>query len=386
MARVQIDRRAFLGLIARGIPAALGLTAGFKAAQSVSLAALLAHDDTAGASGQTPYPIIDTHAHLQARGPHHPEADYGGAVAKAIEEMDRQGINRTILMPPPFGPDSPGAYDFEDFAGPMNQHPNRLSCLGGGGTLNPMFHQAVRSGTVSADVERQFDARANAILGAGALGFGEMSLEHFSFNPRHPYTSAPPDHPLMLRLADIAAAHNVPIDVHMEAVLADMPTPLKFVELSPNNPPSLRANIDHFRTLLAHNRNASIVWAHAGWDNTGDRTVMLCHDLMTSNPNLYMSLKIDEQSLPITRPVNPEGEAKPGWLRLVSHFADRMLVGSDNFYDAPGIELRDVPRLANVMNFVRQLPAEVARKIAYENATHLYHLPQSTVPAAAVPD
>jgi hypothetical protein len=380
MVRVQIDRRAFLGLMARGGPGVLSL-AGFKFTRSISYASLLAQN--AGiVAGQLPYPIIDTHAHLQARGPHHPEADYGGAVANAIEEMDRQGISRTILMPPPFGPDSPGAYDFEDFAGPMSQRPNQLSCLGGGGTLNPMFHEAVRAGTADSSVQRHFDARANAILAGGALGFGEMSLEHFSFNPRHPYTSAPPDHPLMLRLADIAAAHSVPIDVHMEAVLADMPTPSKFLELSPNNPPSLKANIDRFRTLLAHNRNASIVWAHVGWDNTGDRTVMLCHDLMSTNPNLFMSLKIDEQSLPITRPVNPEGIAKPGWLKFTVHFADRILVGSDNFYDAPGIELRDVPRVENVMNFVRQLPPDVARRIAYENPTRLYRLPQA-VPATA---
>ena len=71
---------------------------------------------------------------------------------------------------------------------------------------------------------------------------------------------------------------------------------------------------------------------------------MVCEDLLSSNPNLYMSLKIDSVSLPLNRPVTAEGVAKPGWLALVSRFADRFLIGSDDFYDAPGLSLRDLPR------------------------------------------
>ena len=74
----------------------------------------------------------------------------------------------------------------------------------------------------------------------------------------------------MLRLAEIAAQLGVPIDLHMEAVRADMPAPPRFLERSPNNPPTLKANIDRFRALLASNRKASIIWSHSGWDNTGD--------------------------------------------------------------------------------------------------------------------
>jgi hypothetical protein len=158
----------------------------------------------------------------------------------------------------------------------------------------------------------------------------------------------------------------------MEAVRADMPTPPRFLERSPNNPPTLKANIDRFRTLLASNRKASIIWSHAGWDNTGDRTVALCEDLLSSNPNLYMSLKIDKVGLPLNRPVTPEGVAKPGWLALVTRFANRFLIGSDNFYDAPGVSLRDLPRAADVLNFVRQLPPGAQAKIATESPRRLY--------------
>jgi hypothetical protein len=50
--------------------------------------------------------------------------------------MDLEGISRTIIMPPPFGPDSSGKYDFEDFRGAIGERASRFSYLGGGGTLD----------------------------------------------------------------------------------------------------------------------------------------------------------------------------------------------------------------------------------------------------------
>ena len=74
---------------------------------------------------------------------------------------------------------------------------------------------------------------------------------------------------------------------------------------------------------------------------------------------------------PMRRALTPEGVAKPGWLALATRFADRFLIGSDNFYDAPGVSLRDLPRAADVLNFVRQLPAATQAKIATENPRRL---------------
>ena len=58
-----------------------------------------------------------------------------------------------------------------------------------------------------------------------------------------------------------------------------------------------------------------------------------------------MSLKIYSVSLPLNRPVTPEGVAKPGWLALVTRFADRFLLGSDSFLRRSGVSLRDLPPL-----------------------------------------
>ena len=63
-------------------------------------------------------------------------------------------------------------------------------------------------------------SRAEELLRQGVVGFGELSIEHLSLpqSPVKDYEYAPADSPLMLLLADIAAQHNVPIDLHMEAL------------------------------------------------------------------------------------------------------------------------------------------------------------------------
>ena len=81
----------------------------------------------------------------------------------------------------------------------------KLKALGGGGTLNPMIMRAFSDGTVSDEHLSRFVKRAREIIDMGAIGFGEMTAEHVSRRLGHPYVSAPPDHPLYLGLADIAA-------------------------------------------------------------------------------------------------------------------------------------------------------------------------------------
>jgi len=75
-------------------------------------------------------------------------------------------------------------------------------------------------------------------------------------------------------LTDIAAQTGMPIDLHMEAVPRDGPMPELI--LGGPNPRQLRENISGRKRLLEHNSKANIVWVHAGWNLTGERTVNLC--------------------------------------------------------------------------------------------------------------
>jgi predicted TIM-barrel fold metal-dependent hydrolase len=306
---------------------------------------------------------IDVHAHLD------PE-DREGAIRAALQAITAENQGKIVFMPPPFNGTDSGRYDAELILPHLQGYKNKLASLGGGGSLNVMIQESVISGDAGPEIRRRFKEKAEELLRAGAAGFGEMAAEHFQGATA--YQSAPPDHPLFLLLADIAAEHGVPIDLHMEAVPQPMPLPSD--QRSGPNPPQLPANIAALERLLDHNRRARIIWAHAGADNTGYRTPQLCRRLLQSHPNLYMELKIDPAKLGknFLLEGGTGGKIRPEWLQLLQEFPDRFLAGSDQHYPEPVAALQ---RRQAVMLLLNQLPPELQRKIAAENALRLYPTP-----------
>ena len=320
---------------------------------------------------------IDAHNHLVGRFRSRSGSlllDYEGAARVALATMNKLGIRKMLIMPPPFPLYHPHRYDVDDFIDIVRKYPNRFAFLGGGGTLNVMIQRAVHVGEVSAGLRSRFEKKAEEILSKGALGFGEMAAEHFSMGPRHPYESAPPDHPLFLLLVDIAARHDVPVDIHMEAIPEKMPLPARFS--SPPNPRVLAPNIVAFERLLAHNRKAKIIWAHVGWDNTGYRSVALCAELLERNPNLFMSFKISPRdSRGETCPIERGRGLKIEWLKLIRKFPDRFIIGSDQFYVTPRAHRQIGPPSAEpTKRFLSLLPPDLAHKIGCENARRIFKL------------
>lgn len=303
--------------------------------------------------------FVDVHAHLDPADPEH-------AIQAALLAMQEENATKIIFMPPPFTEDDPMRYDAELILPQVKGHGDKLLVLGGGGSLNAMIQESVRSGDAGSEVRKRFKQEAEALLHEGVAGFGEMTAEHFEGATAYQY--APPDHPLFLLLADIAAEHGVPIDLHMEAVPRTIPLPAGFG--SPPNPPQLHANLAAFERLLAHNKHARIIWAHAGWDNTAYRTADLCRRLLAAHPNLYMELKIDPVNPGKNSPLSDEtsGPIEPEWLQLFQDFPDRFLIGSDQHYPAP----QGPQRWQAVVLLFNQLPPELQKKIGVQNAEQLY--------------
>ncbi|MEW6668896.1 MAG: amidohydrolase family protein [Thermodesulfobacteriota bacterium] len=317
---------------------------------------------------------IDTHNHLF--GGARRNEDYVGAGNSAVAVMDRLGIQRMFIMPPPLSADHPVALDVEELVPAVRKHPGRFAVLGGGGTLNRMIHRSHREGAVTSKLKEQFRGRALDILSKGAIGFGEFAAEHFSFASDHPYESVPADHPLFLELSDIAAEHGVPVDIHMEAVPRDMPLPDRSIlTRSGRNPKMLHENISAFERLLAHNRKARIIWAHVGWCNTGFRTPALCRELMAKHPNLYMSFKLSPEGVPEASPISEDRKSiKPEWLELIRAFPDRLVIGTDQFYGPPGARQIGPQKTEATRLLVDLLPPDLARRVGMENAIRLFRL------------
>ncbi len=287
--------------------------------------------------------------------------------------MNELGVMKCLIMPPPRPANAYEPDDFQTYGSIAKTHPDRLGFLAGGGSLNPLIQKAVAAGTVTEAARQEFKAKADEIAASGALGFGEMTAEHFSLGPDHPYESAPPDNPLFLLLSDIAAEKNLPIDIHMEAVTsANFPFPSdQYTSRSTSNPAVLNANLDSFERLLAHNRKTRIIWDHVGWDHTGLRTPDQTRRILSENSNLYMSIKNHPDS-PEQNQVLQNGVIKPEWLQVFEDFPDRFIFGSDAFFVPPGAAAVGPGGPGASRAILNQLPADVARKFAYENAGHIF--------------
>ncbi|MBI2368835.1 MAG: amidohydrolase family protein [Deltaproteobacteria bacterium] len=269
--------------------------------------------------------------------------------------------------------------------------------LGGGESLNVMIQKVVLHQATLEETLPAFVGAATQILRDGAVGFGEMAAEHFSFHEGHPYISASPDRDLFRLLADLAARYDVPIDLHMEALASD----IAFADLPDcsaadkvhqfANPDVFSENITAFERLLRHNRMARIVWAHAGWDNTGHRTAALTRRLLQDHPNLYIQLRpLPLRSGGRCNPITDvSGNIVGDWLDLMSSFPDRIVVGLDSFYskfrpdqtDEEFAQLLDRALGAGrrFMASLRQSSPALAHKVGYLNAVRIYRLNQPMV-------
>lgn len=322
---------------------------------------------------------IDTHVHTTG-GSRNSSADFRATVRQAHAAIGENGFAKAILMPTPqLHPTKNGGYfTLEGFSREARNYPDRFAVMGGGGTLNPMINDASPDGKVSDSLRRRFEERAEEILSMGAVGFGEMTALHFSLADHHPFESVPADHPLFLLLADIAARHDVPIDLHIEPVVRDIDTP-NYLRAR-DNPKRIKRNIDGFERLLAYNRKAKIVWAHAGSALLPHRTLELTQELMGRHPNLYLQIGVRPGKVEELRILGKNG-VKPEWIMLLRQFSDRIVLGGDQFYSPSGNK-GPAAQFAKAAKNIRtgfqkllsSLPPDLAHKIGYENAVRIYKL------------
>jgi predicted TIM-barrel fold metal-dependent hydrolase len=313
-------------------------------------------------------PYIDVHTHIE-------KAVAEKSLELATGAMQRDNRARYLFLPSPFDNGDPGAFDIELLQTISKKYGNRIAVMGGGGSLNPMISEAITAGTTTPELEKRFKERAEVIASQGAVGFGELTAEHRPSASTPSYQSAPPDHPLFLALADIAASHDMPLVLHMEAVEMDMPLPQSWRINGVPVPSMLKANLGAFERLLSHNPRARIVWAHGGWDNTGARTPQLMRRLLGAHPNIYSEIKIDPLNAGLNSPLagGATGTLKPEWLKLFQDFPERFVIGSDQHYPMPENQPQ---RWQAVVGMFNQLPPDIRQKVGIDNIGRIYRLPK----------
>lgn len=322
---------------------------------------------------------VDVHTHLVGGGQRTGAQDYSAAAAAMIKAMDEANVRASFVMPTPQPPVAVGNYDQDAFLDAIKPYRGRLFAMGGGGSIGPMILAQPDASGVDSSTRERFATMAEAILDSGAIGFGEMTATHLSHLEQHSYHRARPDHPLFLLLADIAAKRDVPIDLHMDPVIAPRPAPAHMK--SSRNPTTLVPNLAQFEVLLAHNRATRIVWAHAGWDQTEHWTAALARRLLSNHANLYMSLKVLPRS-PLPNQAMRDGQIAPDWRQLIMDFPDRFVMGTDRFYAgenaaggaaAGAVFAERTPSLTvGARILLSQLPPDLARKVATANVEKIY--------------
>jgi predicted TIM-barrel fold metal-dependent hydrolase len=339
-------------------------------AQAIVLALLLTGQTS---QAQQREPLIDVHVHLQIGGPNR---DFVGGVQSALATMDRLGIARSLLMPPPIADGRQrNNHDIEDLAFARRDHPKRFALLGGS-SLNLMLHHTPAE-QVDEAVRQKFRARAMEIVRMGAVGFGEIAALHVSIpamGPQHAYEMVPPDHPLLLLLADISAETGLPVDLHLDLVPEDMPLPQP-LRANTLNPDTLQANLDGFKRLLAHNPKARIVWSHVGFEPLMSRPPARVRALLEAFPNLFMSFRLNRGAPHPAAALDQADRFKPQWLALVEAFPERFMLGSDAFYERQGVARGSSEQgVENLRRLVESLAEPARSLVARGNAVRLYKL------------
>jgi len=146
---------------------------------------------------------------------------------------------------------------------------------------------------------------------------------------------------------------------------ADGPTARTLMRLAERRGLVVLAHVDDvaIEKLLAHAPGAKLIWAHTG---IGGAPIERVRTLLQRHPTLMGELSY--------RPGLMEGEGRLAvpWKTLLTEMPGRFLVGSDTWINGrwDGYEAL----MAEARRWLGDLPAPVARKVAWENGATLFGL------------
>jgi hypothetical protein len=138
--------------------------------------------------------------------------------------------------------------------------------------------------------------------------------------------------PVVRQVAELARRHGLFLHCHCDAAAAE--------------------------TLVGLVPGVRVLWAHAGM-SSGPAEV---DRLLATSPDLLVELALRSD-------VAPGGKLDPAWRELFVRRPDRFMVGTDTWVPSRWASYAEVQ--ADTRAWLRQLPPEVARRLAMENAEAL---------------
>ena len=149
-------------------------------------------------------------------------------------------------------------------------------------------------------------------------------------------------------------------EFHLAAAEANTPVVRGFVQLAIRRGIFLHAHTDDSgaEALLRLDPKVQVLWAHAGM-SAGPDTV---GRLLDRYPTLTVELALRYD-------VAPGGQLDPAWRNLFLRHPDRCMVGTDTWVTSQWDRLPEIQ--AGIRAWLRQLPREVAEKLAFKNAARL---------------
>jgi hypothetical protein len=149
-------------------------------------------------------------------------------------------------------------------------------------------------------------------------------------------------------------------EFHLTGVDARAPVVRQVAELARQHGLFLHCHCDAeaIEILVGLAPGVRVLWAHAGLGSGPDEVARL----MAASPRLYVELALRSD-------VAPGGRLDPAWRELFVRHPDRFMVGTDTWVASRWEQLVDVQ--AATRAWLRQLPPELARRLASENAESL---------------
>lgn len=149
-------------------------------------------------------------------------------------------------------------------------------------------------------------------------------------------------------------------EFHLYGADAELPIPRRMVQLAKKHNLLLHAHsdADAIERLFAQWPQARILWAHSGFDQP-DRL----REMLKKHPNLWCDLAFRTDH-------GTGGRVGPEWRAVFIEFPDRFMVGTDSF--TPERWPYVVEHAGWSRAWLKELPADVAERIAYRNGEAVF--------------